>query len=670
MLGQQVGSYVITSKLGEGGMGVVYLAEHSVMGKKAVVKVLRAELTGNEEIARRFVNEAMAAARIEHPGIVEVMDVGTHESGCLYILMELLRGETLAERIRSRGTLPAGTALSFARQAAGALDAAHRIGIVHRDLKPDNLFICPDPEVAGGERIKILDFGIAKLADGGGGLMMTRTGAMMGTPVYMSPEQCRGAGTVDHRSDLYALGCILFEMLCGRPPFIGEGIGDLISAHMMTPPPRLAEYNATLPAGIGDIVARLLEKRPEDRFQSCDELIAALDAAPTAVYEVPAVPPGANSGAHAATAPTMRAPSTPVPATTHSGATGQVGAPAISAHHAAASPGRSKWIGLAIAIAAVGAVTAIIAVALIAEDGDPQTAASEPGEADREASSEDTTSERASTAFPGGKASAEATAAVPGAAATGRGGVNDPGTAKAGSDIEPPDAAVEPLAEVTQEQLYRELSAAVSAKDYQAIATLFPRLDTAWKQHSRAKRDHHRARKAYIKQIKTQAARLVKRGKCEDLTRLAAQSARLWPEAGRQAQSSKVACERARKQASVSPTVRKQAWLSNPVTLRNLDERSRIRYSSKTGDSMQITWTDPRKFKHKCIIHFGTNGHPRALTNCKYFTRPPNSFWQLAPIYEANRFDCQYTAKTVKCKGSGRYASSTLSRSLADGERL
>src|SRR5207248_990205 len=156
---------------------------------------------------------------VRHPGIVEIYDFGFLADGCAYIVMEFLDGQGLAGRIAARGRMPALEALSIARQIAGALSAAHGKSIVHRDLKPDNVFLVRDPEMPSGERIKLLDFGIAKLAgDTGINAQKTRTGAVMGTPTYMAPEQCRGVG-VDHCADLYALGCILFEMLCGRPPF-------------------------------------------------------------------------------------------------------------------------------------------------------------------------------------------------------------------------------------------------------------------------------------------------------------------------------------------------------------------------------------------------------------------------------------------------------------------
>jgi serine/threonine-protein kinase len=169
-------------------------------------------------------------------------------------------------------------ALAIARQIAGALAAAHAKGIVHRDLKPDNVFLVPDPDVPGGERIKLLDFGIAKLAVVSSTLdSVTRTGAVVGTPTYMAPEQCRGVA-VDQRADLYALGCVIYELCCGRPPFVGEGAGDVLAAHIHLPVPAMAETYAEIPHIVEALVRRLLSKAPGDRLQTADKVILAIDA--------------------------------------------------------------------------------------------------------------------------------------------------------------------------------------------------------------------------------------------------------------------------------------------------------------------------------------------------------------------------------------------------------
>src|SRR6185503_11047667 len=223
----------IVSELGAGGMGSVFLAEHTMLGSRAAIKVLRPELSQQQHVVQRFFDEARAATRVADPGIVTVLDFGWHTNGAAYLVMEHLPGETLTRRIRRMGYLPSTQALGLLRQCAMAMAAAHARGIVHRDLKPDNIFIVPDPAVAG-ERIKVLDFGIAKLVgDGDASHGGTVTGMILGTPGYMSPEQCRGAGKVDHRTDVYALGCVAFFMICGRPPFVADTPGDLIAAHLV-----------------------------------------------------------------------------------------------------------------------------------------------------------------------------------------------------------------------------------------------------------------------------------------------------------------------------------------------------------------------------------------------------------------------------------------------------
>jgi eukaryotic-like serine/threonine-protein kinase len=273
-----IGQYRVTGVIGRGGMGAVYAAEHSLLGRPAAIKVLLPELSQKQEIVMRFFNEARAATAIRHPGIVEIYDFGWTPEGAAYIVMEHLEGETLSRRA-AHARLSWKAALAIARQIAGALGAAHAKGIVHRDLKPDNIFLVLDPEVPGGERIKLLDFGIAKLAgDTAPNVQVTRTGAVMGTPTYMAPEQCRGVA-IDHRADLYSLGCILFELCAGRPPFIGEGAGDVLAAHIHVPPPTFASSGVKAPAPVEHLLQRLLTKSPDRRIQSAEVLIADIDAA-------------------------------------------------------------------------------------------------------------------------------------------------------------------------------------------------------------------------------------------------------------------------------------------------------------------------------------------------------------------------------------------------------
>jgi tRNA A-37 threonylcarbamoyl transferase component Bud32 len=275
--GTTVGAYRILQRIGAGGMGEVWLAEHAMLGRRAAVKVLLPEFSMKQEIVTRFFNEARAATAIADPGIVQIFDFGHHVDGTAYIVMELLNGEPLDKRLARQGALPITDALRIMRMVASSLGAAHARGIVHRDLKPENIFLVRDPEVPGGERAKILDFGIAKLASADGG-SKTQTSAVMGTPTFMSPEQCRGAGHVDQRSDVYALGCMIFALIVGRPPFDAEGIGEIIAMHLREPPPTPSQLRPGVPPEIDQLVLKCLAKDPSQRFASAGDLAIALGA--------------------------------------------------------------------------------------------------------------------------------------------------------------------------------------------------------------------------------------------------------------------------------------------------------------------------------------------------------------------------------------------------------
>jgi eukaryotic-like serine/threonine-protein kinase len=277
LIGERVNNYEVRSILGEGGMGAVYLAEHPFMGRKAAIKVLRRELAQDQSLVERFMNEARAANAIHHPNIIDIIDVGLLPSGIPYLMMEFLEGESLARRIE-RGRLPSAEAVDVAMQTASALQAAHGKEIVHRDLKPDNLFLVPDDGRPFGARVKVLDFGIAKLrGELSGGGAKTQTGSVMGTPPYMSPEQCRGiTEEIDHRTDVYALGIILYEMLVGTPPFMSPGWGDIVLMHVTKPVPPPRAKNPTISAELEAVILKALAKRPDDRWPSMDHLDAAL----------------------------------------------------------------------------------------------------------------------------------------------------------------------------------------------------------------------------------------------------------------------------------------------------------------------------------------------------------------------------------------------------------
>ncbi|HWM88280.1 MAG TPA: serine/threonine-protein kinase [Kofleriaceae bacterium] len=281
LVGETVGSFRITDVIGQGGMGVVYSAEHVLLGKRAAVKVLLPERCSSREIVDRFFNEAKASTLIEDPGIVDIFDFGRMPDGNAYIVMELLDGETLGDRLKRMGSLSANQAAAIARHIAGTLAAAHSHGIIHRDLKPDNVFLVKDPALPRGERAKLLDFGIAKLASGTqpADMVKTETGRLMGTPYYMSPEQCRGAGKIDQRTDIYSLGCVLYQMLTGRPPFVLEGAGEILAAHIHVPPLPPRNYEPSVPSSLEAVVLRMLQKDPVRRFQSAEDVVTALNRA-------------------------------------------------------------------------------------------------------------------------------------------------------------------------------------------------------------------------------------------------------------------------------------------------------------------------------------------------------------------------------------------------------
>ena len=259
-------------------MGAVFLGEHALLGRRAAIKLLLPELSSDRTNIDRFFNEALATTSVSDPGIVQVFDFGYTPDQTAYIVMEYLEGEQLDARLARLGSLTPATALRFTRQIAGSLSAAHASAIIHRDIKPANLFIVRDPDATNGERIKILDFGIAKLGKEVPNRLVTMTGQVIGTPLYMSPEQCNGTTAIDQRSDVYSLGCVLFNMLTGRPPFEPNGVAAVMAAHLYDPCPRVSAQVLHLPKDLDDLVAKCLAKSPDDRFSNMFELQRACDA--------------------------------------------------------------------------------------------------------------------------------------------------------------------------------------------------------------------------------------------------------------------------------------------------------------------------------------------------------------------------------------------------------
>jgi eukaryotic-like serine/threonine-protein kinase len=265
------GKYRIEEKIDEGGMGCVYRATHILMEKRLAIKVLHPALAADEKIVARFTREAKAASRISHPHALTVTDFGESEQGVVFLVMEYLSGRTLKDVIRHDGPMPLARVTEIVRQVSGALEAAHEQGVVHRDLKSDNIML---EETSGGDWAKVLDFGIAKIQEAADkpdpGL--TAPNLIIGTPQYMSPEQCSQASDIDTRSDIYSLGVIVYEMLAGHVPFTGDSPTAIMMKHIQEPAPSVLEERAELPAEVGRVVARALAKNPGERFQRAGEL--------------------------------------------------------------------------------------------------------------------------------------------------------------------------------------------------------------------------------------------------------------------------------------------------------------------------------------------------------------------------------------------------------------
>ena len=280
LIGKNIGNYRVIAQIGQGGMGAVLLGEHPLIGKRVAIKVLHEELSMKEDIVSRFFTEAKAVNDIGHPNIVDIVDFGKipGDDGkeMVYLVMEFLDGEGLNTRLKREGVSIA-EAIHLTQQCCSALAASHKKHIVHRDLKPENIFLVH----RGADRnyVKLLDFGIAKLTgeEAQHAKHQTRAGLVIGTPAYMSPEQCEGKGNIDWRSDIYSLGVVLYEMLTGRTPFQGDGFGEILVAHLTKTPPLPSELRHDVPPGIESVVMHCLEKNKAARFQSMEELVEALN---------------------------------------------------------------------------------------------------------------------------------------------------------------------------------------------------------------------------------------------------------------------------------------------------------------------------------------------------------------------------------------------------------
>jgi len=455
--GQAVGEYVVSAKIGEGGFGTVFRAEHPLIGKQVAIKVLSRQYSADPAMVARFVAEARAVNQIRHRNIIDIFGFGQLPDGRHYYVMEFLDGAPLDEYLERRGRLELSEAIPILRALARALDAAHAKGIAHRDLKPENVFLVFDEQ--GGVHPKLLDFGIAKLLHGGSSQHMfkTRTGAPLGTPYYMSPEQCRGRD-VDHRTDVYAFGCVAYRILTGAYPFDGEDYLEILFKQINEEPAPPSSRVPSLPAGVDQGIAWMMQKDPGARPATLVEAVRALEEAAAAaglavapdgasgLYAAVTGPrdaarsaertpgalgrgaaptgPDAAAAVEATTADTLAAPTT-------TGATEEAPAPAATA---AGPRGRGRLVAVLLCLVLVGAGAAVAVVMARRPAGGTGEAAA-PAAADTAATGDPA----AAAADLAGDGPGEGPAAAAAAAAADAG-------ASAGSSASaaPPDAAPAP----------------------------------------------------------------------------------------------------------------------------------------------------------------------------------------------------------------------------------
>src|SRR5438094_273266 len=279
LLGQTLAEkYFVEELIKRGGMGAVYRGKHVLMDKTVAIKVLHPSLAVEDAVVARFSREAKAASRISHPHAVNVTDFGEAENGVVFLVMEYLDGRTLKEVIKSEGPMSLARVVEIVRQVTGALDAAHGQGVVHRDLKSDNIMLS---QTNGGDWAKVLDFGIAKIQEpeSGRDIDITAANLVIGTPQYMSPEQCSQSAGIDARSDIYSLGIIIYEMLAAQLPFTGESPTVIMMKQVQDPPPSISDVRPDVPVPVSDIITKALAKQPADRFQTAGDLSKALTEA-------------------------------------------------------------------------------------------------------------------------------------------------------------------------------------------------------------------------------------------------------------------------------------------------------------------------------------------------------------------------------------------------------
>jgi serine/threonine protein kinase len=280
LIGQVLlGRYEVLRRIGSGGMGAVYVGRQTAVQREVALKILRTDLMTNEHVRERFRREAEVIGKLHHPNTIQLIDYGETPEGLAVMVMELLVGQPLNDRLREKGPLPLASVLEVGIEVASSLAEAHLIGLVHRDLKPANIFLV---EVAGQTHAKVLDFGIARILDEEA-TRLTSTGQVFGTPRYMSPEQALSTGEVDSRSDIYSLGLIIFECIVGQPPFVAQTSIQYLSAHSTQTPPKLREQFPEAPVELENLIDACLAKEASDRPQSADEVANGLRAIKRAV---------------------------------------------------------------------------------------------------------------------------------------------------------------------------------------------------------------------------------------------------------------------------------------------------------------------------------------------------------------------------------------------------
>ncbi len=404
--------YQLGEQLGEGGMGTVWRAEHLTLKSPVVIKLLAESIAKSPEALERFMREAQASAALRSMHVVQIFDYGV-DNGVPYIAMELLQGESMQDRLDRVGRIPAADAAKFMVHTARAMAKAHEAGIIHRDLKPDNIYLVQEDE----EIAKVLDFGIAKIADGsaGGDHGSTRTGAVLGTPYYMSPEQAQGTKAIDWRTDLWAMAVIGYQCMTGQRPFDSEALGDLLLKICVRDAPVPSEACPDVPPELDAWFARGVQKDPEDRFQSAPELAEAYAAALADATFAPVVGGAQGSRGFTQSQPGFVPPKGPTMVTTN-GAT-------IVDELPIRRVGALPWIvGGVLAVAGAGVTAALMLSGADAEEGSEGTASAsapaaaasvaEPANAAEKAAAEKAAAEKAAAE----KAAAEKAAAEKAAA--------------------------------------------------------------------------------------------------------------------------------------------------------------------------------------------------------------------------------------------------------------